>query len=264
MRTTPALLLLLGIALAAPARAQFPTTLGQAGAVGRVNQRGQGAHLPFPLIQDGASRRVLTGPAASSPLPIPLPPGAAVQMELDGRDADLLGMVKGLLAGTATPKTRAGAQGTVGGSPALSFLGNGQLTLLLKDIHHLHVVSFKPADPPAVTFPASATAPPPTDFLAFYEKPFEAEGGHRLLYLNSGSSPVVTVGFDQPRGFAAVFQSSGMVYVVRADGYPDMTVLGGLLRTFGAAAPTPNMPVPAPAARKATVRKAAHPKARRS
>jgi len=55
-----------------------------------------------------------------------------------------------------------------------------------------------------------------------------------------------------------------MVYVVRADGYPDMTVLGGLLRTFGAAAPTPNMPAPASPARKAPARKAAHPKARRA
>lgn len=228
MRTALILPLLLGLAAATPAAAQAPAT-----------------------------------PPATA-LPIPLPTGAAVQMELDGRDADLLGMVKGLLAGTAAPKTGAGAQRIVGGSPALSFLGNGQLTLLLKDIHHLHVVSFKPADPPAVTVPANAAAPPPPDFLAFYEKPFEAEGGHRLLYLNSGSSPVMTVGFDQPRGFAAVFQSSGMVYVVRADGYPDMTVLGGLLRTFGAAAPTPNMPAPASPARKATVRKAAHPKARRA
>lgn len=223
MRTAPVLLLLLGLAAAAPARAQT------------------------------------TSPAA---LPIPLPPGAAVQMELDGRDADLLGMVKGLLAGTAAPKTGTGAQVIVGGSPALSFLGDGQLTLLLKDIHHLHVVSFKPADPPAVTVPANAAASPPTDFLAFYEKPFEAEGGHRLLYLNSGSSPVVTVGFDQPRGFAAVFQSSGMVYVVRADGYPDMAVLGGLLRTFGAAVPTPSTPAPAPAAHKAAP-KAAHARTRR-
>jgi len=230
MRTAPVLLLVLGLAAAAPAGAQAP------------------AITPT------------TSPATA--LPIPLPPGAAVQTELDGRDADLLGVVKGLIAGMTAPKTREEAQATAAGSSPLSFLSDGQLTLLLKDIHHLHVVSFKPADPPAVTASAGAAAPPPTDYLAFYEKPFEAEGGHRLLYSHSGSSPVVAVGFDQPRGFAAVFLSSGLVTVIRADGYPDMTVLGGLLRTFGAGAAAANMP--ASPARKATVRKAARPKARRA
>lgn len=66
----------------------------------------------------------------------------------------------------------------------------------------------------------------------------------------------MTVGFDQPRGFAAVFQSGGMVYVVRADGYPDMAVLGGLLRTFGANVPMTTPPAPRKAAPKATRAKA--------
>jgi len=224
MRTAPALLLVLGLAAAAPARAQAP---------------------PTPPV---------------AALPIPLPPGAAVQMELDGRDADLLGMVKSLLTGASSPGSGAASTNTLTvANPLFDFLSESQLSALLKDIHHLHVVSFKPADPPTAT--ATAPGPAPTDYLAFYEKPFEAEGGHRLLYLNQGSSPVVTVGFDQPRGFAAVFQSSGMVYVVRADGYPDMTVLGGLLRTFGVN--TPATATPAPAAHK-LVPKAAHAKARRA
>lgn len=196
----------------------------------------------------------------STPLPIPLPPGAAVQTEMDGRDADLLGMVKGLLAGAATPKSGAGADAAAS-NPFLALLGDGQLTALLKDIHHLHVVSFKPA--PAVAGAA------PTDFLAFYEKPFEAEGGHRLLYLTQGSQ-VVTVGFDQPRGFAAAVQSGGTVTVVRADGYPDMAVLGNLLRTFGAAVPSLILPAappvsatPAPPAHKPTP-KPARAKARKA
>ena len=219
MRTAVALSLVVAAALAAPADAQFSTSLGQIGAGTRMTDR----------------------PAApSSPLPIPLPPGVAVQMELDGKDADLIGMVKSLLAGAATPKTGAREDAAAGGAgnPLVTLLGDGQLTALLKDIHHLHVVSFKPADPPAARLP--------TDFLAFYEKPFVAEGGHRLLYLSSGT-PVVTVGFDQPRGFAAVVQSGSMVYVVRADGYPDMAVVGNLLRTFGSAIPTPNLPTAVPA-----------------
>ena len=222
MRTTPALLLLaLCAALSAPACAQTP----------------------------------------AAPFPIPLPPGAAVQLEMDGKDTDLLGMVKGLLAGAATPKTGAGADAAASSNPFLALLGDGQLTALLKDIHHLHVVSFKP--------PAAVAGATPTDYLAFYEKPFEAEGGHRLLYITQGTQ-VVTVGFDQPVGFAAVVSSGDTVYVVRADGYPDMAVVGSLLRTFGAAVPALNMPGAAPASvttaprvHKATP-KATHVKARKA
>lgn len=241
MRTVPLLSLALAAAFAAPA----------------------GAQAPVVTFGPGLTQTTAAPAAPARPLPIPLPPGAAVQMEMAGRDGDLLGMVKGLLAGAATPKTGGAADpaagpDAAGANPFLGFLGDGQLTALLKDIHRLHVVSFKPA--------ASAA---PTDFLAFYEKPFEAEGGRRLLYL-SGGTPVVTVGFDQPRGFAAVVQSSGTVTVVRADGYPDMTVVGNLLRTFGAAIPTPNMPaaapapvVPKPPAHRPTP-KAPHAKARRA
>jgi hypothetical protein len=219
MRTLPVLLLLLAVAV--PARAQTPV----------------------------------------QPLPIAVPPGAAVQMELDGKDQDLLGMVKSLLTGAATPKTAAGtaAPDAAGANPFLNFLGDGQLTTLLRDIHHLHILSFKPADA------ASVPAGQPADFLAFYEKPFEAEGGHRLLYLG-GSTPVVTVGFDQPRGFAAVVQSSGTVFVIRADGYPDMTIIGNLLRTFGSAIPMPlpgaaSVPISAaPPTYKAVPKKASHAK----
>ena len=88
-----------------------------------------------------------------------------------------------------------------------------------------------------------------------------------MLYLTQGSQ-VVTVGFDQPRGFAAVVASADTVYVVRADGYPDMAVVGSLLRTFGAAVPALSLPgaasaAPAPPAHKPTP-KAAHAKARRA
>jgi len=218
MRTVAVLVCLLGIAVSAPVCAQAPA--------------------PAPA------------------LPIPLPPGAAVQMELDSRDGDLLGMVKGLLAGAATtPGSTTGSAAASaspaapGANPFVSLLSDGQLTALLKDIHHLHVLSFKPA-------PTPAGAAAPADFLAFYETPFEAQGGHRMLYLSE--QKVVAVGFDQPRGFAlAAVQSLGSVIVVRADGYPDMTVLGGLLRTFGGLVPglptmtPPTVSAPTPAARPA-------------
>lgn len=202
-------------------------------------------------------------PAPTPALPIPLPPGAAVQMELDSRDQDLLGMVKSLLTGAAAPAGAATAKASADANPFLSLLSDGQLTALLKDIHHLHVLSFKPADA------AASPATPPADMLAFYETPFEAEGGHRILYLN-GPQKVVMVGFDQPRGFAAAVQSSGSVFVVRADGYPDMTVVGSLLRMFGGIVPglpmtAPALTAPPPPAHHAphTVPKA-HPKMRRS
>ena len=237
MRTVPALLLLLGVALAAPACAQAPDVV---------------------TFGPGLTQ---TAPTVAPALPIPVPPGVVVQVEMDGRDGDLLGMVKSLLAGAASPKTNARTQAGANANPFAAFLGDGQLTALLKDIHHLHVLSFKTAEPPA--------AGGQTDFLAFYEKPFEAEGGHRLLYLSE--QKVVTVGFDQPRGFAAVVQSSGTVFVVRADGYPDMTVIGNLLRTFGSAIPTSGLlgvtptPVPAaPPAHKATPKKAVRARARRA
>ncbi len=227
MRTVAVLVCLLGIAVSAPVCAQAPA--------------------PAPA------------------LPIPLPPGAAVQMELDSRDGDLLGMVKGLLAGAATtPGSTTGSASPAApdANPFVSLLSDGQLTALLKDIHHLHVLSFKSGNGAAA--PAGQTA----DLLTFYEKPFEAEGGHRLLYL--GEQKVVTVGFDQPRGFAAVVQSSGTVFVVRADGYPDMTVIGSLLRTFGGGVSVPGLSVatpasvpPAPPTRKAAPT-APHAKARRA
>ncbi len=226
MRTVAVLVCLLGIAVSAPVCAQAPA--------------------PAPA------------------LPIPLPPGAAVQMELDSRDGDLLGMVKGLLAGAATTPgstTGSASPATPDANPFVSLLSDGQLTALLKDIHHLHVLSFKPA-------PTPAGAAAPADFLAFYETPFEAQGGHRMLYLSE--QKVVTVGFDQPRGFAAVVQSSGTVFVVRADGYPDMTVIGSLLRTFGGGVSVPGLSVatpasvpPAPPTRKAAPT-APHAKARRA
>jgi len=241
MRTAVIVSLLLGLAFAVPARAQTPDVI---------------------TLGPGLTQ---TAPVTHA-LPIPLPPGAAVQMEMDGKDQDLLGMVKSLLTGAVTPKAgtkvdpAAQSEAERDANPFLNFLGDGQLTTLLRDIHHLHILSFKPADG------ASVPAGQPADFLAFYEKPFEAEGGHRLLYLG-GSTPVVTVGFDQPRGFAAVVQSSGTVFVIRADGYPDMTIIGNLLRTFGSAIPMPlpraaSVPIStAPPTYKAVPKKASHAKA---
>ena len=193
-----------------------------------------GLAAAIALGQTPAYAQAPAGPAAMPPatatsaLPVPLPPGAAVHLEVDGRDQDLLGVVKSLLAGA----TSTGGAGTV----RLAFNGLGgaltdeQITALLRNIHHLHLLSF-------------ATAGGDTDALAFYEPALTAGGGHRLVFSNAVPR-VLMVGFDppgglgQPGGFALVVQSPGVVYVVRADGYPDMQLVGRLLAQSAGGVPT--------------------------
>lgn len=193
----------------------------------------------------------------TTPLPIVLPPGARLQAEFDGRDADLLGQLKGFLksmsvngsdppsAAAAGPSNDAGkgTGGVVSQAPDwLGLLGDGQLSALFHDIHHLHLVAFTLAAPPA----GRAGAP---DLTEFYEKPFTQTGGRRLFW-RAGEPQILLEGFDSPHGFAAVVSSSGTSYVLRADGYPDLQVLGTIfhLNTPGAPAPAPSIataPTPA-------------------
>ena len=99
-------------------------------------------------------------------LPIPLPPNAAVQTELNTQDQDILGMAKSFLNGMADKKTgdaKAAASADAGPMAAvMSLLTDGQLTTLLKDIHHLHVVAFKSdaAEPRAVAHRGCAVLRP--------------------------------------------------------------------------------------------------------
>jgi len=178
--------------------------------------------------------------ARSGALPISLPPNAVVQIEVDGRDNDMLGMIKDLIGGVhfgpdadaQTGTEPAGTAVTVskpGGPPTL--LSDGQMTALLKNIHHLHLVSF---EPPVASGKSTAAA---FDGLAFYDKPFQSQGGHRILFYGNGPR-VALYGFDQTRSFA-----------LRADGYPDMAVIGKILHfNLGNGVPATATPAPADAA----------------
>lgn len=210
-------------------------------------------------------------------LPIPIPPNAVVQAELDARDDDLLGMVKSLLAGIVSQKTTPAAAEEAtrilpaapsGPEPAfMRLLSEGQISALLKDIHHLHIVTFSLTPPQA-----DGTASPSLDLLRFYEETFLAEGGRRIAWSDVAPARFLMVGFDKPKGFAAVLHAPGRGVVVRADGYPNMEVLGGLMKVFVSQGgmrragrpmlnpPTaPSRPTP-PAARKARPTTPARPK----
>lgn len=180
-------------------------------------------------------------------LPIPLPPGATVQIEVDGRDSDVLGMVKDLIGGVHFgPDAPNGAAATAPavvvtrpGPPAL--LSDGQIALLLQNIHHLHLVSFAP--PPARPGQRKGDA---FDGLAFYDKPFQAQGGHRTLFYGNGPR-VALYDFDPTHSFAAVVDTGGVVYALRTDGYPDLAVLGKMLHfNLGSGEPAKTAPKPAP------------------
>ena len=164
--------------------------------------------------QDTTIQAAPANQAAPTPLPISTPEGAQVLAELDGREGDVLGALKSFLSGVA-----GGGRAGGGGNPFLGVVTDEQLTALLKNVHHLHALVF-------------ATAPG-GDLLPFYEKPFQGEGGHRVAWVGAPGGPrVLLEGFDPAPGFAAVVQMPGEAVVVRADGYPDMQVLGKLVRTF--------------------------------
>jgi len=184
---------------------------------------------------------VLLPPAAGAqpgaPLPIPVPPNTRLQVELDARDQDLLGSVKTFLRGLnvaafiammssaapGAPVPRLGAPGTPPSGPfgGPGFPGSGfgrpaNLADILKDIHHLHLLAFE----------SSQT---PDEMQRFYEEPFLKEGGRRTLLLDLGAARLLAIGFDEPRGFAAVLIAGKEVVAGRADGYPDLEQIGPIL-----------------------------------
>lgn len=177
------------------------------------------------------------------PLPIPIPNGAKVQFEMDAHQEDLLGMIKSFLSGLGGQKPGGAGKppagpassgpGVLNASPATAFasiLSDAQLTELLKDIRQLHVVVF--ALPPEGAAKGDAPAER-MDLLTFYEEPFRAEGGRRLLWTDIGpQARALMIGFPQPRGFALVVQTPQMVVAVRTDGYLDLKAVGTLAAQF--------------------------------
>lgn len=198
--------------------------------------------------------------AATTALAIPVLPGARVQLELDANEKDLLGMVKSLVKGLEKSNAKAGKSDQI----LLRLLADKQFSSVLKDIHHLHVVVYDRKEPEsdlsatlnrlssggmtldATTITGSMTegvriAPPVSvapapDVFAFYEKPFRAEGGRRVLKADMKSTQVEMFGF-QP-GFALVINSPSRLIVARADAFPDMEALGRMIEFTTSVAPT--------------------------
>jgi hypothetical protein len=198
-----------------------------------------------------AGRGAAAEPAAASPdsLPIPLPVGARVHLELDAADDDLLGVAKSGLRGVNGQTVR-GALGLVaafggsatGGGPVLTLVrlvseGVGvvrgiaprpgdpgvpeaSLADLLAELHRLHLVVFSPGSPIGSD-----------ELAAFYETTFRAEGGHRALWLQVADARLLVVAFPPGRGFATVLVTGRgtPAIVTRGDGYPDLEAIAPIL-----------------------------------
>ncbi|MDX1932982.1 MAG: hypothetical protein SFU56_10285 [Capsulimonadales bacterium] len=184
-----------------------------------------------------------------SSLPIAVPNGAKINTEFDGRENDLLGMVKDLINGMTTTDGKTGAETASGPTPLDLLFGPGgsdRLATLLRNVRHLHLVVY--------SLPENAESGEikevSDDAPAFYERAFRAEGGRRLFY-NAGQDAVLIVGFDQPQGIAVVIRQRDKVTVARTVGYPDMKVVGGVIRRFtGASVPVETaVPTTRPASR---------------
>jgi hypothetical protein len=188
------------------------------------------------------------------PLVIPVPPNSTVQVEVDLRDDDLLGVFKSLLRGVGqaanSGPTAAGLTSTAkptSDAQIAAILSNVDLSDVLKDVTHVHFVMFQlpggaapalvPAPDGAKVKPAVATNAPPAlpDQTAFYETAFATEGGHRIIYANNDPIHLLMTSFGHAHGFAFVVQAPGGLAVLRADGYPDLSKLAALATSVGAA-----------------------------
>ncbi|MBI3911814.1 MAG: hypothetical protein HY320_12900 [Armatimonadetes bacterium] len=116
------------------------------------------------------------------------------------------------------------------------------LAEILNDIHHLHLVVLTPAEGSSAE-----------QLLRFYEEPFTSQGGRRTLWVDVGSVRLLMMGFQEPRGLAAVLLGGpavgplggNVVVVARADGYPDLEQVGSLITMLASLARQPH-PAPAP------------------
>ena len=186
-------------------------------------------------------------PPPDTALAIPAPPGARLRVEMDARDADILGVFKSLLQGLS--------EGTVGAVKALKpadaaklndEMSSANLADILKNVTHIHFelleLSGSTASLPYVpgkrsltvsyairTLSTTKIAPAaPDNEVPFYETAFNNEGGHRILFTDFDEFHVLMTGFDEPHGYALVVDLPGMVAVLRSDGYPDLEKLSAL------------------------------------
>ena len=192
-------------------------------------------------------------PAADTPLVIPSPPGATLQMEMDLSDDDLLGVFKSLLKGVgdaannvpSVPLTAQSPQKGVTDAQIAAVLSNADLSDVFKGVTHLHfeMLQFPAAAPPPVPVaPGHAKMkanvmpqmPDTPDQTSFYETAFATEGGHRIIYSNYPPIHLLMTSFGHAHGFALMVQSPGSIAVFRSDGYPDLSKLSALATSIGA------------------------------
>lgn len=218
-----------------------------------LSAHAQAAAAPAPL---SVPAPVSVLPAAS-PLAIPMPAGATVQVEMNLSDDDLLGVFKSLLRGVseganaipaATKTSSPPGRYDDTGAQVAQIISNADLSDILKDVTHVRFVLLQTGGgSPAVSLVtphtagkhAAAPAAPPAllpDQTGFYETAFAGEGGHRLIYSNFDPVHVLMTSFGHARGFALMTQYPGGIVVMRADGYPDLSKLSSLATQIGAAA----------------------------
>jgi hypothetical protein len=164
-------------------------------------------------------------------------------LDVDARDAELLGVVKSLLQGfegsglnsvvdsfnkpVASPTTVAGPT-DITALAALKMLSNADLSTFLQGVHHLRVVAFETPSRPG---PAKTAIAPPS-IIAYYEDKYvNGEGAHRTMRADFDDIQMMIVSFPE-KGFAAIFQAPGMGIVVRSDGYPNLSSIGPLVTAF--------------------------------
>lgn len=195
--------------------------------------------------------------SVASPLAIPMPAGATVQVEMNLSDDDLLGVFKSFLRGIsegayaipAAVKTSSPPNSPNDtGAQVAQIISNADLSDIMKGVSHIRFVLLQTGGTPPLPFKivphpmgkhaVTHVAPPVflPDQTGFYETAFAGEGGHRLLYSNFAPVHVLMTSFGHARGFALMTQYPGGIVVMRADGYPDLSKLSSLATQIGAAA----------------------------
>lgn len=209
----------------------------------------------------------VTAPADDA-LTITAPPNSTVQVDMDVRDDDLLGVFKSMLKGVSdggqaavaaqTPASASARPGSYAdmGRQVAGMVSRADLGDILKDVTHIRFLVYQltPAAPAvpvhktAGAKPTPMTMPPASpDLTAPYETAFAAEGGHRILYVNADPVHVVMTSFGHAHGSALVVQGPGTLAVLRVNGYPDLSKLSALatqIGTVAAQAATANKPTP--------------------
>ncbi len=216
------------------------------------------AHAQTTAPRPSAAAPVfMSGVSTDSPLAIPMPAGATVQVEMNLSDDDLLGVFKSLLRGvseganavpTATKTSSPPGSTSDTGAQVAQIISNADLSDIFRDVTHIRFLLLQTGPttptvtmttPHAVGKHIISRAVPPVflpDQTGFYETAFASEGGHRLIYSNFDPIHVLMTSFGHARGFALMTQYPGGIVVMRADGYPDLSKLSSLATQIGAVA----------------------------